>query len=131
MSLMKPLESCNQIQASGFKAVNRVFDHWGLNASQKMAILRLPKATFYKYTKTPDKINLDDDQMERLSYVLNIHASLRTVFTNRENIYGFIKMPNDNAFFNGRTPLSIIEKGSFSGLYEVSKQIDALRGAQW
>jgi len=41
-------------------------------------------------------VRLSQDQLTRASYVLNIHAALRTVFENPENLYGFMAMPNNN-----------------------------------
>ncbi|MGS2743699.1 hypothetical protein ACU6TU_08885 [Halomonas sp. LS-001] len=37
------------------------------------AILKLPKATFYKYRNHPESARLDKDQLTRISYLLNIH----------------------------------------------------------
>lgn len=46
-------------------------------------------------------MSLDDDQLARISLVLNIHASLRTIFDNPDNVYGFPSMNNHNPFFDG------------------------------
>ena len=117
--------------ASGFKAALKIFDKWGCGAEQAQKILGLNRATYFKYKKAPEAVNLSQDQLERLSYVINIHAALRVVFDNPENVYGFIKMPNHNPYFNGKTPLELISTGHFANLYEVYKRIDALRGAGW
>ncbi|MNY55821.1 hypothetical protein D3C86_1918320 [compost metagenome] len=69
--------------------------------------------------------------MQRISFVLNMHAALRLVFDNPENVYGFAAMANHNAFFNGRTPLEIMAQGDMISLYETFRRIDALRGSQW
>ncbi|MNP61099.1 hypothetical protein D3C76_1562480 [compost metagenome] len=69
--------------------------------------------------------------MQRISFVLNIHATLRLIFDNPQNVYGFALMANDNEFFNGRTPLEIMAQGDMISLYETFRRIDALRGAQW
>lgn len=116
---------------AGLKAVFAILNKWGCDPDQAMAILRLPKATFYKYASRPEEARLTDDQLERLSYLVNIHAHLRLIFENPENQYGFMKMKNNNPFFNGRTPLEVIATGSFAALYETHKRIDALRGGQW
>ena len=77
------------------------------------------------------EIKLDSDQLTRVSYVLNIHAALRMLFDNPENLYGFVNMMNHNPYFNGRTPLEIMGSGDFAALYETFKRIDNLRGSQW
>ncbi|MOA48771.1 hypothetical protein D3C78_1715630 [compost metagenome] len=64
--------------------------------------------------------------MQRISVVLNIHAALRLVFDNPENVCGFPSMENRNEF-NGRTPLEIMAQGDMVSLYEPFRRIDALR----
>lgn len=120
-----------QLATAGLKAAFAILAKWGCSAEQAMAILRLPKATYYKYFRDPESARLNEDQLERLSYLVNIHAHLRLLFENPENQYGFMSMKNNNPFFNGRSPLEVIETGSFAALYETHKRIDALRGGQW
>lgn len=72
--------------------------------------------------------NYDVDVMQRISLVLNIHSSLRLIFDNPDNVYGFVGMKNDNEFFNGRSPLGIMAQGDFISLYETFKHIESLRG---
>ncbi|TKI08347.1 DUF2384 domain-containing protein [Martelella alba] len=117
--------------AAGLKAAFAILDKWGCAPEQAQAILQVSKASYYKFRKAPLAAQLTHDQLERISYLLNIHAALRTLFENPENIYGFMTMENHNPFFNGRSPLEIIGSGHFGALYEVHKHIDALRGGQW
>lgn len=128
------LANGSDVQAAGIsalKTVLRILEKWQCSAEQAQAILRLPKATYYRYKKNPESANITGDLLERLSYLLNIHATLRTVFSNPENVYGFMGMPNDNAYFEGRSPVQVLESGSFANLYEVFKRIDALKSAGW
>ena len=117
--------------AIGLKAAMAILDKWGCTPDQAQAILQMSKASFYKFKKDPYAAQLTHDQFERLSYLLNIHAALRTLFENPENVYGFMRMQNHNSYFNGRSPLEMIGSGHFGTLYEVHKHIDALRGGQW
>ena len=116
---------------AAFRAGTNILQKWGCNTNQMSAILAMPTSTFYRYKKDSDKASLSQDQLERLSYLVNIHQSLRMVFSNPDNIYGFMGMENNNPYFNGRTPLSLIESGNFGTLYEVFKRIDAMRNGQW
>lgn len=116
---------------AGFKAALNILQKWGCNATQQQAILGLPKATYYKYRQKPEAAQLGSDQLERISYLLNIHASLSTLFENPENRYGFMAMNNHNPYFNGKSPLELISSGSFGALYETFKRVDAMRGGQW
>lgn len=118
---------------AGLRAALRILDKWHASSEQACRILRISRSTYTRARQADDawSIGLDLDQMHRISFVLNIHAALRTVFDNPDNVYGFPSMENRNAFFNGRKPLDIMAQGDFISLYETFRRIDALRGAQW
>lgn len=118
--------------AAGLKAAVRILDKWRASGEQGEAILRVSHST-YARARRGDlvEIKLDSDQLTRISYLLNIHAALRMIFDNPENLYGFVNLVNHNPYFNGRTPLDIIGSGDFAALYETFKRIDSLRGSQW
>ncbi|WP_413738844.1 antitoxin Xre-like helix-turn-helix domain-containing protein [Sodalis sp. RH21] len=128
---LRPEEDKKHQAAIGLKAVMAILDKWGATPDQAQAILQISKASFYKFKREPGAAQLSNDQLERLSYLLNIHAALRTLFENPENVYGFMGLNNHNPFFNGHAPLELISSGHFGTLYEVYKHIDALRGGQW
>lgn len=119
------------LSTAGLKAAFNILEKWDCSLNEQLAILSLPKATYYKYRSQPEKAQLDRDHLDRISYLLNIHASLNTVFDNPENRYGFMRMKNHNPYFSGKTPMEVISTGSLAALYETFKRVDALRGAQW
>lgn len=118
--------------AVGLKAAVRILEKWRASGEQGEAILRVSRST-YARARRGDlvEIKLDSDQLTRISYVLNIHATLRMIFDNPDNLYGFVNLVNHNPYFNGRTPLDIMGTGDFAALYETYKRIDSLRGGQW
>lgn len=119
--------------ATGLRTAVTILDRWGATGEQGEAILRVSHST-YARAKRKDglqSISLDRDQLTRVSFVLNIHAALRTIFDNPDNLYGFMRMPNDNAFFFGRSPLEVMGSGDMVAVYETFKRIDVLRGSQW
>lgn len=118
--------------AVGLKTAVRILDKWRASGEQGEAILRVSHSTYARARRGDlDEIKLDSDQLTRISYLLNIHAALRMIFDNPENLYGFVNLVNDNPYFNGRTPLEIMGSGDFAALYETFKRIDSLRGSQW
>lgn len=118
---------------TGLRAAVGILDKWRASSDQACRILRISRSTYTRARqRDPDwAVTLDADQMQRISFVLNIHAALRLVFDNPENVYGFPSMANDNDFFNGRSPLEIMAQGDMISLYETFRRIDVLRGAQW
>lgn len=134
MSAVPQLQPLSKEQCvSGLRTALRILDKWDASSEQACRILRISRSTYTRAKQTGSEwsVGLDMDQMQRISFVLNIHAALRTVFDNPENVYGFPSMDNDNEFFNGRKPLDIMAQGDFVSLYETFRRVDALRGAQW
>ncbi|NWA23478.1 hypothetical protein HX870_12540 [Pseudomonas gingeri] len=134
MTVTLPAQGFTKDQCvAGLRAAVGILEKWQASSDQACHILRISRST-YTRAKQRDpawSVSLDSDQMQRISFVLNIHAALRIVFDNPENVYGFPAMANDNAFFNGRTPLEIMSQGDMISLYETFRRIDVLRGAQW
>jgi len=116
---------------AAFRLGNNILEKWGCSAIEKQAILGLSKSSYQRYKKDNGSANLSNDQLERISYVANIHQSLRMVFSNPDNVHGFMGMKNNNPYFNGVSPLSLIKSGNFGALYEVFKRIDGMRNGQW
>ena len=118
---------------TGLRAAVGILEKWSASSEQACRILRISRSTYTRARQQDPEwaVALDADQMQRISFVLNIHATLRLVFDNPENVYGFVLMANDNEFFNGRTPLEIMAQGDMISLYETFRRIDVLRGAQW
>jgi len=76
-------------------------------------------------------VRLSQDQLTRASYVLNIHAALRTVFEKSGEPVRLHGDAQQQPYFNGARPLEIIGKGNFGALHETAKRVDALRGGLW
>lgn len=119
--------------ATGLRAAVAILEKWQSTTEQACDILRISRSTHAraKLRNSQWSVSLDADQMQRVSFVLNIHAALRLVFDNPENVYGFPSMANHNEFFNGRSPLDVMAQGDMISLYESYRRIDSLRGAQW
>ena len=118
---------------TGLRAALNILDKWHASSEQACRILRISRSTYTRARQHDPawSVGLDTDQLQRISMVLNIHATLRLLFDNPDNVYGFPAMANHNAFFNGRAPLEIMAQGDMISLFEAYRRIDALRSAQW
>lgn len=116
--------------ATGLRTAVSILDRWGATGEQGEAILRVSHSTYARAKRKTglQSVNLDRDQLTRISFVLNIHAALRVIFDNPDNVYGFMRMPNHNEFFHGRSPLEVMSSGDMVAVYEAFRRIDALRG---
>ena len=90
-----------------------------------------PKTVVSVMSNAQKLATVEKNQIERLSYLVNIHGCLRMIFENPKNVYGFMALKNDNPYFNGKSPLEIISTGQFPALYETFRRIDVLRGGLW
>ncbi len=125
------LDECKDKKQVALKAALNILNKWECSEQEKTSILGVSRATLHKYQSNPFSARVSPDLLERISYLLNIHSSLRILFENKENVYGFVRMPNSNYFFNGMAPMDIMSKGTVANLYEVNNQINTLRGGQW
>jgi hypothetical protein len=112
----------------GLRAATAILEKWQASTDQACRVLRISRSTHARAQRRDRdwSVKLDEDQMQRISIVLNIHSTLRLVFDNPENIYGFPAMANQNEFFNGRPPLEIMAQGDMISLYETFRRIDVL-----
>lgn len=124
-------QSPTEHAATALRVAINILNKWQCTSTDKQSILAMARSTLYKYQENPTSAKLSRDQLERVSYILNIHQALRIVFSNPENVYGFMQMQNHNPYFNGKTPMELIASGNFGTLYEVYTRIDAMRGSQW
>ncbi|KXI23088.1 hypothetical protein [Photobacterium sanguinicancri] len=72
----------------------KVLKSWGASPEQESFILQLHET--------------DEVIEERCNLVLSIDWTLNALFQNPANKFGFMAMQNDNAYFNGRSPLDLI-----------------------
>lgn len=134
MSQVVAVEQFSKSQSTaGLRAALNILDRWQASSEQSCRILRISRSTYTRALQREGNwaVNLDADQLQRVSLVLNMHSALRLVFDNPENVYGFVAMANHNEFFNGRSPLEIMAQGDMISLYETFRRIDVLRGAGW
>ena len=87
------------LSMAGFKAADNILSSWGCTAQQSQNILKISSTSYHKFKANPEKTNLSDDQLERVSYLLNMHQALRIVFSNPANVSGFMSMNNNNDYF--------------------------------
>ncbi|MDL0433753.1 DUF2384 domain-containing protein [Marinobacter sp. TBZ242] len=124
------MEMLNQDKATtGLKTAVTILGKWGATAEQGTAILRVSPETYARAQRHDLKwqVSLDEDQLTRISYVMNIHAALRVIFDNPENLYGFMRMANYNEGFDGRSPLEVIATGDIGTLRETWLRVNMER----
>ncbi|MGS0828329.1 hypothetical protein ACVBIO_21335 [Shewanella sp. 0m-8] len=119
---------CNEprVVRIGLKTVLDILAKWNCSQQQIQALLKLPE-NFDALSF--EEMSFSDEQVERVSYILNIHAGLRVAFTNQKNIYGFMSMVNHASPFNGMQPIDFICNGDRQCLQRLQAYIDGLINA--
>lgn len=103
--------------------VLNILEKWGCNQLQVQALLKLSE----NYNDLDfEQVSFCQEQLERVNYILNIHNGLNALFSNPENIYGFMNMVNHHPPFNGTKPINTILSGKIVNFQLVYKHIDQL-----
>lgn len=111
--------------AVGLKIACRILQQWGASAVHIEQILNLPYDLCQEAIEMAE-ISLQPEQLHRIALVLDIHASLRSLFMNPDNVKGFMRMQNDNAFFAGQTPLDLLASGDMDELIRLQEHLSGL-----
>jgi len=119
--------SDNQIKTA-FKVVLNIFDKWHCSTEEALVLLGLKRSTWFKYKGNPESATFSHDLIERISYLLNIHAALRILFSKPESVYSWVRKPNHAPFYNGRSAMDIMLQGRVVDLWAVASRLNAERG---
>ena len=101
---------------------------WQLSATEERGLLGWPPAsTFHKY-KSGDAGVLSFDTLTRISLVLGIYKALHILYAEPVFADTWLRMPNTNALFGGRTPLAFVLDSGIDGLLQLRRLLDSRRG---
>lgn len=101
MTAIGPHKISREQCAIGLRAAAKILKLWQASNDQACRVLRVSRATYRSVfgQESRSAIRLDADQMQRIGIVLNMHSTLRTVFDNPENVYGYAAMANQKRLF--------------------------------
>jgi len=124
---LKP-EVRRRLSGPGLRAFFTITEGWGLTAKgQRILLGSVPESTFHNW-KSGKHGPLSYDQLERISLVLGIHKALILLFAEEENGRTWLRQPNDERDFGGKSPLDRMMAGSIDDLFRVRRYLDAWRG---
>ncbi len=110
----------------GLKAFFKLMEIWRVENVEARALLGAPKERTFFNWKKGQATYVPADTMRRIGYILGIHKALRILFTNPENVYGWVR--RSNADFGGQSPLQRMTAGDVTDLAAVRAYLDAVRG---
>jgi uncharacterized protein (DUF2384 family) len=123
-----PPEPLRALGAPGLRAFARIAELWQLSVAEQMRLLGVrSRSTWFKWRKDP-AVQLPQDTLERLSYLLGIYKALQLLFKEPQAADAWLRRPNDAALFGGRSALDRMLSGQVSDLFLVRQYLDAERG---
>lgn len=106
----------------------RIAEMWGLAIEQQRVLLGNPsRSTYFKWRKDADPA-LPADTQERISYLLGIFKDLQILIPDEREADTWVKAPNANPLFGGKSALDRMLSGKVADLFIVRQFLDAERG---
>jgi hypothetical protein len=118
-----------QMSGPALRTFFNVAGAWQLSNHEQRALLGWPaESTFFKY-KSGQPGTLSYDTLIRISLVLGVYKDLGILYPEAELAHRWVRLPNNNPLFGGRSALEFMIEGDIDGLYQVRRLLDARRGA--
>jgi len=112
---------------AGLTAFFSIAEEWGLDNDQQRLLLGSPgRTTFFEWKKNRQG-HLSRDALDRLSYILGIYKALHILFSDATALQ-WLRNPNSDPLFNGRSPLEYLVTGQLVALADVRRYLDWARG---
>jgi hypothetical protein len=117
-----------RLSAPALRAFFNISRAWQLGVADERALLGWPApSTFHKY-KSGDAGVLSFDTLTRVSLVLGIYKALHILYPEPAFADAWMRMPNTNAMFGGRTPMTFVAEAGVDGLFQLRRLLDSRRG---
>lgn len=117
-----------KLSPAALKAFFKIAELWKLSVEDQMTLLGLTtRSTFFNWQKDPE-VSVPKDTLERISYVLGIYKALQILLPNDRAADGWIRRPNANPLFAGKSALERMLSGQVADLFTVRQYLDVQRG---
>jgi hypothetical protein len=120
-----------RLTPAGLKAFFRIMDRWKVvDEEARMLLNDVSNGTYYQLKANPGSAKpLDKDRLTRISYLIGIYKALNILYSQRLADQ-WMRLPNSNPIFNGRTPLEYILRAGIPEMMTVRRLLDGRRGGQ-
>jgi hypothetical protein len=119
-------EERERLSAAGLKAFFTIMTSWTIRDEDARSLLGgVSNGPFYDMKRHPDRL-LDTDRLTRVSYLIGIFKALRILHSDKL-ADEWVRLPNTNPIFAGRTPLAYMIRGGLPAMHTVRRLLDARR----
>lgn len=116
-----------RLSASALKAFFNLVDRWSIRDEDARSLLGgISNGPYYNWKKQPERV-LDVDVLTRISYLIGIFKALNILY-GEKLADEWVRLPNTNRIFGGRTPLDYMMRGGVPAFQMVRRLLDARRG---
>lgn len=120
-------ENRARLTPSALKAFFNILARWGVGEEDGVRLLGgVSRSRFYTLKKNPGGV-LDQDKLQRVSLLVGIFKALNILHDERL-ADAWVRLPNRNRIFGGKTPLEFMLRGGLPGMLTVRRLLDARRG---
>ena len=117
----------DRLSASALKAFFRIVDRWAIRDEDARSLLGgVSNGPYYTWKKQPERL-LDADVLTRISYLIGVFKALNILY-GEKLADEWVRLPNSNRIFSGRTPLDYMVRGGVPAMQIVRRLLDARRG---
>jgi hypothetical protein len=117
----------DRLSASALKAFFRIVDRWAIRDEDARFLLGgVSNGPYYTWKKQPERL-LDADVLTRISYLIGVFKALNILY-GEKLADEWVRLPNSNRIFGGRTPLDYMVRGGVPAMQIVRRLLDARRG---
>ena len=118
----------DRLSPSAVKGFLNIMATWRVRDADAMRLLGgVSNGRFYAMKKAPDAAVLDQDELQRVSFLVGIFKALNILFGD-ELADSWVQLPNQNRVFGGATPLAYLIRGGLPAFQTVRRLLDARRG---
>ena len=116
-----------RLSPSALRAFFNIVGRWSIRDEDARVLLGgLSNGPYYSWRKDPER-TLDTDMLTRVSYLFGIFKALNVLY-GEKLADEWVRLPNHNPIFAGRTPLAYMMAGGVPSLQTVRRLLDARRG---
>ena len=121
------LEERRRLSPAALRAFFNIMDRWEIRDEDARQLLGgISSGAYYEFKKKPNRV-LDQDRLQRISYLIGIFKALNILYGTRL-ADSWVQLANTNLLFNGRTPLAYMMQGGTPAMEFVRQLLDARRG---
>jgi Antitoxin Xre-like helix-turn-helix domain len=120
-------EERKRLSPAALRAFFNIMDRWEIRDDDARQLMGgISSGAYYEFKKKPNRI-LDQDRLQRISYLIGIFKALNILYGTRL-ADKWIQLANTNPLFTGRTPLTYMMQGGTPAMEVVRRLLDARRG---